>query len=206
MNLKNKILLTITFVFFDLSAVYCQDTATAKQPFLTYSAVQQRQQFLLKRLSDYKYFIGRDFGKFSVTNQDGDVILNNDSLMGRVVLVNFWFDGCAYCHNLFEPLNKLAEYYKNNPVFKLISFTFDNITTIRRNIDRYQLLYPVHHLSDVECHSLITDKGFPVNFLLTPEGKIVDGFGVTPLLGNANFFEDDVIPKIDSLLSALQIH
>jgi len=183
------------------TATYCQDTTNATQPFLTYSKAQQREQLMLKRLSDYSYIIGRDFGKFSVANKDGDVILNNDSIMDKVVFVNFWFDGCAYCHNLFEPLNRLVEHYKDNPGFKVVSFTFDNIQFMQKNIKKYNLRYPVFHLQEVLCHSLMTDKGFPSNLLLDKTGKIVDGFGVTPLLDNAHFFEENIIPKIDSLLN-----
>ena len=197
----NKILLTIMVVFFGFTVANCQDTTIApQQPFLTMSAAQQRQEILIKRLSDYSYIIGRNFGKFSVANKDGDVILNNDSLMGKVVFVNFWFDGCAYCHNLFEPLNRLDEYYKNDPRFKVVSFTFDNIDFMQKNIKKYNLRYPVFYLQEVLCHSLMTYKGFPSNLLLDKTGKIVDGFGVTPLLKNAHFFEQDLIPKIDSLL------
>lgn len=202
----NKILLTIMVGFFGFTVSYCQDTTKVTQPFLTYSAAQQRQQLLLKRLSDYSYIIGRHFGKFSVANKDGDVILNNDSLIGKVVLVNFWFDGCAYCHNLFPPLNRLVEHYKNNPGFKVVSLSFDETIMIRKNIEKYQLMYPVFHLSEILCHSLMTDKGFPSNLLLDKTGKIVDGLGVTSFLNNPHFFEEAMIPKIDSLLSDRQIH
>ena len=206
MNLINRISLTMLVVFFGFTAAFWQDTTKARQPFLTMSAAQQRQELLLKRLSDYSYIIGRDFGKFSVTNKDGSVFLNNESLMGKVVFVNFWFDGCSPCHNLFQPLNRLAEHYKNNPGFKLVSFSFDDTAMIRKNVKKYQLMYPVFHLSETLCHSLMTDKGFPSNLLLDKTGKIVDGFGVTPLLGNAHFFEENIIPKIDSLLNNKQIH
>ena len=157
---------------------------------------------MVKKLSDYSYIIGRDFGKFSVANKDGAIILNNDSLHGKVVFINFWFDGCAYCHNLFQPLNRLAEHYKSNPGFKLVSFSFDHAGLIQKNIEKYQLQYPVFHLSNAECHLLMIDKVFPSNQLIEKTGKIVDGFGVTPLLHNSHFFEKEMIPKIDSLLKA----
>jgi len=195
---KKLIILIIFLLGFN---VYSQDTTKVTQPFLTLTSAQQRQEMLLKRLSDYSYIIGRDFGEFSVANKDGSIILNNDSLMEKVVFVNFWFDGCAYCHKLFEPLNRLAEHYKNDHRFKVVSFTFDNREFMQKNIKKYNLRYPVFHLPVVLCHSLMTDKGFPSNLLLDKTGEIVDGFGVTPLLNNAHFFEQDLIPKIDLLLN-----
>lgn len=196
-----RIVLTSLLVASNMMAAFCQDTIRVGQPFVTYSSAQQRQQLLLKRLSDYTYIIGRDFGKFAVLNADGDTILDNNSFVGKIVLVNFWFDGCAYCHNLFQPLNKLFEHYKDNPGVKIVSFTFDDTESIQKNINRYKLFYPVFHLSETLCHSLIIDKGFPANFLLNKNGKIVEAFGVTPLLDNRNFFEEVIVAKIDSLLN-----
>lgn len=183
------------------NASYSQDTVKTTQPWLTLTSARQWQEMLIKRISDYSYIIGRDFGKFSVANKDGSVILNNDSLEGKVVFVNFWFDGCAYCHNLFEPLNRLHEHYKNDPRFKVVSFTFDNGELLLKNVVKYGLLYPVFHLSNQECHFLMTDKGFPSNLLLDKTGKIIDGFGGTSLLDNPHFFAEDLIPKIDSMLN-----
>lgn len=189
----NKILQTMLFLIFGLNIAFSQDTTKASRPWLTLTSAQQRQEMLIKRISDYSYIIGRNFGKFSVVNKDGSVVLNKDSLAGKVVFVNFWFDGCAYCHNLFEPLNRLHDHFKDDPRFKVVSFTFDNREMLQRNVEKYGLLYPVFHLSNQECHFLMTDKGFPSNLLLDKTGKIIDGFGAPKL--------EEVIGKIDSLLN-----
>lgn len=185
----------------------CQDSTTVqRRPFVTMTTAQQKQQLLLKRLNDYSYIIGRQFGKFESFNENGQSVLNNDSLFGKIVLVNFWFEGCSYCHNLFEPLNKLFDHYKENEDVSIISISFDDPRIIKKNIQKYNLRYPAFYLSDKSCHQLMVDKGFPANLLIDQNGRIVAGFGVTPLLDNKDFFTTDLTPKIDSLLGNLRSH
>ena len=43
---------------------------------------------------------------FDVKDVEGKSIANKN-FKNKIVLYNFWFEGCKYYHNLFEPLNEL---------------------------------------------------------------------------------------------------
>ena len=188
------------FICFFSLIVCGQQKDSAGKLFSMLSEKAQKQALIIQRLSDYSYIEGNQFGKFCSKDTTGRIILTNDSLKGKVVFVNFWFESCKYCHNLFEPLNQLSAHYKDNPYFRLISFTFDLPEVLEKNSTKYGLKYPVLYLEDSACHSLLIDKGFPANFLLDKTGKIVLGTGVSKFLANPKFFDEEIIPRIDSLL------
>ncbi|MGB2996949.1 MAG: TlpA disulfide reductase family protein [Ferruginibacter sp.] len=198
--MKKYILLSL--VSFLCIILYAQpkDSVKLPHPFALLSPQQQKEVLFIKSLSDYSYIEGRQFGTFCATDTTGKIILTNDNLMGKLVFINFWFDGCAYCHTLFEPLNKLTKHYKDNPRFQVLSFTFDPPQILEKNITKYGLEYPVFILSQGDCARLLIDKGYPANFLLDKTGKIVLGTGVSKFLANPKFFDEEIIPRIDSLL------
>lgn len=166
------------------------------------SKQQLKMQLIYQNRSNYTYLVGRPFGKYSVKDLNGN-ILTNDSVKGKIVFYNFWFESCHFCHNLFEPLNALYEHYKNEPRFELISFTFDTKEVLAQNITKYNLRYRNIATTNNLCHSLMFDKGFPANFLVDGKGNIVFGTGGSQL-ENENYFSEFIIPQIDKLLADLR--
>ncbi len=70
-----------------------------------------------------KNTIGKQFpGFFAKNNQT----LNNSTLNGKVVFINFWFELCSPCIAEFEGLNSLYNNFKDQKDFQFISFTFEN--------------------------------------------------------------------------------
>lgn len=161
-----------------------------------------KMQLIYQNLGNYTYLVGRSFGKYSVKDLNGKG-LTNDSLKGKIVFYNFWFESCHFCHNLFEPLNALYEHYKNEPRFELISFTFDTKDILQENILKYNLNYRNIPTTNNICNSLMFDKGFPANFLVDDKGNIVFGTGGSTLLTNEKYFSEFIIPQIDKLLADL---
>ena len=71
-----------------------------------------------------KEAIGKPFPKFVAANEESKI--SNDSLLGKVVLINFWFEDCHPCLAEFEGLNELAQTLKENKDFEFISFNCEN--------------------------------------------------------------------------------
>jgi len=97
--MKKYILLSL--VSFLCIILYAQpkDSVKLPHPFALLSPQQQKEVLFIKSLSDYSYIEGRQFGTFCATDTTGKIILTNDNLMGKLVFINFWFDGCAiYMH------------------------------------------------------------------------------------------------------------
>lgn len=112
--------------------------------------------------------IGKPFPTFVAANEQGTI--NNDSLKGKVVLINFWFEGCHPCLAEFGALNELAEKLKGNNDFEFISFTWDNAETIQRVKQDYNLQFKVFYSK--ECSRLNLQFGYPTSIVLDRQGII----------------------------------
>ena len=112
--------------------------------------------------------LGKPFPTFTAVNEQ--TTINNDSLKGKVVLINFWFEGCHPCRAEFGALNELAEKLKGNKDFEFISFTLDNPETIKRVKEKYKLQFKIFHSK--ECSRLNQKSGYPTTFILDRRGMI----------------------------------
>lgn len=119
--------------------------------------------------SSAKHYIGKPFPVFNAVN--GKHKINNDSLKGKVVLINFWFETCHPCMAEMPALNELAVKLKDNQEFELISFTWENMQTVQRIKDEYHLQFKVLSISREECLRL-NRNGYPTTFILDRNGII----------------------------------
>ena len=116
--------------------------------------------------------INRNLPCFSAISLDGNKISNN-SLTGKITLVNLWFQGCSPCLAEFEMLNRVYHQHKTNNSFQFLSFTFDSPAEIKQTIEKYSLPYKVYPISREECNRLNFGLGFPTIIIINSKGKIV---------------------------------
>ena len=99
-------------------------------------------------------------------------VLNNDSLRGKVVMINFWFEGCHPCMAEMDALNELFEKLKSNKDFKLVSISTDNEETINRVKQKFAIKYEIIPVDRKECSQIMFDCGFPLSIVLDKNGRI----------------------------------
>jgi thiol-disulfide isomerase/thioredoxin len=141
---------------------------------------------------------GKPFPNFVATNEQDKI--TNDSLRGKVVLINFWFEGCHPCLAEFGALNELAEKLKGNKDFEFISFTWDNQETIKRVKEEYHLQFKVFHSK--ECNRLNLRLGYPTTMILDRQGIIkylINGGSLDPEKAR-EFVMTTLLPKIQQEL------
>jgi thiol-disulfide isomerase/thioredoxin len=144
-----------------------------------------------------KQAIGKPFPSFVASNAQGTI--NNDSLKGKIVLVNFWFEGCHPCLAEFGALNELAQKLKGHKDFEFISFTWDNQETIKRVKDKYQLQFKVYYSK--ESSRLNLRMGYPT-MILDRQGNIrylVSGGSTDPNEAR-DFVMKTLLPKVQQEL------
>lgn len=122
------------------------------------------EQFFRDRLQKQKETIGKEFPSFTTTL--GDSAINNESLRGKTVFVNFWFEACAPCIAEFKGLDQLYDSLKADSTFAFISFTYETKNTIARVKKKYGLKFPIVSVSSSDCYRLNQDNGFPTNLIL----------------------------------------
>ncbi|AGA79245.1 TlpA family protein disulfide reductase [Echinicola vietnamensis] len=96
---------------------------------------------------------------FKATDEKGHEI-TNEQLKGKVVLLDFWFIGCAPCWKKFPDLQQLHEQYLDHPDLAI-----------------YAMNRPMSSDRPGQAFEAIRDKGYTFNVLQGTQ-KIMDDFGV----------------------------
>lgn len=111
--------------------------------------------------------IGHPYQEFGITDENRAV--DNQSLKGKVVLINFWFEGCHPCMAEMEALNELFNKMKSKD-FIFISVTWENKEVIKRVKEKYALDFEVFSTSGKECQRLNFGCGYPTTIVLDKTG------------------------------------
>jgi peroxiredoxin len=114
--------------------------------------------------------IGHPYQEFTITSENRAV--DNQSLKGKVVLINFWFEGCHPCMTEMEALNELFNKMKSNKDFIFISLTWDSKEAIKRVKEKYTLDFEVFSASGKECQRLNFGCGYPTSIVLDKTGAL----------------------------------
>jgi peroxiredoxin len=157
---------------------------------------------LIEGISNYDYLVDKKFADFKINDVNGKEI-SSKSLIGKITFINFWFNSCAPCHTEFEKINEMFNKYKNDSCFQIISFTFDSYIEIEKNSKLNNQLYQILSTSNDSCHKLNFDKGFPSNYIIDENGKVIFGHNGVIKEGKDPFVEL-IQPKINLALIKLK--
>lgn len=156
------VILTILF-FLSFVTLYGQHTLSEDERII---------RFERKRDSIRQSKYGTDYLSFTVVTLDGDTITEKD-LLGKVTLINFWFESCAPCMAEMPALQELYLKYRNHPEFQLLSFAREYPEDAEACVRKLHIPYPVCPVSDEESYRLNFNDGFPTNIIIDTQGKIV---------------------------------
>lgn len=121
---------------------------------------------------DLNYAIGKKMCDFKAISLNGNTI-SNDQLIGKVTVVNLWFEGCAPCITELDFLSDLYNKYRNNRFFNFFSFTVDNVEVARKSVNKYNILFTVCPVSRELAYEMNFNFGFPTNMIINRKGEVV---------------------------------
>ena len=124
-------------------------------------------------MSGHDILIGVQIPPFRIAGTDGEII-SNESIKGKLVLLNFWFIECPSCIEELPTLDKIHEIF-NGEKFEIISicrnskpdleeFLLDNSIPYRVAADGRQVLEEVFQWP----------FGYAANILVDEKGKIIN--------------------------------
>jgi peroxiredoxin len=97
------------------------------------------------------------------------------ALRGKVVVLNFWFTGCAPCVAEFSKLNGLVNKFKNKEVV-FIAPSLDNVTTLKLFLKQHRFKYHIVPNAGSLIVSTYSDGSgtvvFPTHVVINKEGEI----------------------------------
>ena len=125
-------------------------------------------------------------------------------LKGKVVLINFWFEGCHPCMTEMPMLNEINKNFKAQKDFLFISFTFDNKEAIQRVKEKFGITFKILSTSQKECGRLNFYSGYPTSIILDRAGVIryVHGSGYDMDIINEEMTYSDLLQR--TLLSEIK--
>lgn len=94
---------------------------------------------------------------------------SNESLMGKVVVLNFWFTKCAPCIQEMPELNKLAETFSSNDVV-FIAVTYNNEKVVADFLTKNAFKYN-HVVNRKDACNAFNIQFYPSNIVLDKEGN-----------------------------------
>lgn len=97
------------------------------------------------------------------------------TIAGKYTLVDFWYSHCSPCIGQFGELKKLYERY-NNSGFSIIGISVDHKSMIKdwkEVMVKYQLPWKQYLDQDALNADMLSIPGYPTNFLLDAEGRIM---------------------------------
>lgn len=130
--------------------------------------------------------IGRQYPEFTATTLKGETI-THEQLVGKITIINFWFQGCPPCVAEFEALEDIYNQFKDNPSFQFLSFTRDPEDMAKESVKKFNLPYIVSSISGDESFRLNLNNAYPTTIITDRAGKIIyqrTGGGITK---EANF-------------------
>lgn len=111
---------------------------------------------------------------FEFTDINGNII-STENTIGNVVVLNFWFVGCAPCLKEIPELNEIYDKYKENPDIVFASITYDDIKKVKRNLKKYNFDYPIITNAKETC-DLFQINGYPTNIVIDKKGEVYFSF------------------------------
>jgi thiol-disulfide isomerase/thioredoxin len=112
------------------------------------------------------------------------------SLLGKVVLLDFWTYGCINCMHILPDLRRLEEKYRDELVVVGIhSAKFTNerkSENLRRILVRYDIDHPVANDAELKIWRAYGARAWPTQVLIDPEGYVV---GAASGEGHADGFD-----------------
>jgi peroxiredoxin len=122
----------------------------------------------------HKFKPGMQAPGFSVESLYGDKV-SLASLAGKTVYLDFWFAGCAPCHQLFKDITSVKKYFKNDPDVVFLLVSVDEKQTWRRALNKFQIdgfhTFTENKLRNHPIIELYNVSAYPSTFIIDARGK-----------------------------------
>lgn len=122
--------------------------------------------------------------RFSAKTLSGES-LNNQSLIGKVVLIQFWTTWCPYCRRDAAPIDDLIGEFGNNGLVVLAVNVGEPKKKVRSFLEQNPRKAKIVLMEDTNLAAVFVAKSFPQYAVLNREGRVVsqqNGSGGDPAL------------------------
>lgn len=113
--------------------------------------------------------LGKTFPEITFTDLEGRVYDAN-SFSNKLIILDFWFVGCANCEYERSGLNELYNKYHSNPNILFLSFSKSSEAKTLRHLEKRPRNWPVV-LFDDTLQEFFKIDGYPTHAVVNKNGK-----------------------------------
>ncbi len=138
-----------------------------------YSKDTKLEEFKFPYQKVLAYLEGCPIPKFEYKTIGGYYLVP-ETLRGRVVVLNFWFESCTTCRNELPGLNKLAAYFKGQEVL-FVAFGRDSAKNIHAFLQRHEFNF-IHVPESFNIGALdlfCVLGGYPTTLIFDKQGNLI---------------------------------
>jgi thiol-disulfide isomerase/thioredoxin len=109
---------------------------------------------------------GETFPSIRTRDIEGEKI-NTKNLLGKILVINYWFIDCPPCRKEIPELNELVKKYEKDSSVVFISMAKDSRRDLQDFIKQTPFYYKI-----IDAYSNADVKSFPTNVVVDREGKV----------------------------------
>ncbi len=128
------------------------------------------KRYAPKTISSTPQWIGHPAPDFEGKDLSGHYF-NNNNLMGKVIVMKFWFSACPPCMEEIPRLNKVYRAYQDNPEVKFVSISLDHSALAQKTKQRTGFLYPVI-ANGKNIAAAYKVLGYPTHVVIDKNGNV----------------------------------
>ena len=134
-----------------------------------------RQYILKKVAAERKFKKGMAAPDFSLENDKGEKVTLQD-YKGKVIFIDFWFDACVPCQQMFERLKPLKAQYAGNKDLVFLCVSIDEKGVWKKAKDKVQAEH-LYTNNKGRYHPVLRDynvDGYPTIYIIGKDGLVFD--------------------------------
>jgi len=109
--------------------------------------------------------------RFNATTTGGEKF-NNDSLKGKVVLLEFWTTWCGYCLQEAPFVDKLNEEYGGKGLIVLTINVGESKKTVKKYLEQHPRKSRIVLTDDTNLAAMFAAKSYPIYVVIDREGNV----------------------------------
>lgn len=130
-----------------------------------------RRRFAGALLSLPAFAIGEPTPRFRAVTLDGEK-LDNDSVKGKVVLLQFWTTWCGYCRRDQEAVESIVKDYGGKGLVVLAVNVGESKKKVKQYLEDNPRTCKIALTENTNLAALFPTRGFPLYIALDKEGRI----------------------------------
>lgn len=133
-----------------------------------------KQQLKDWAYTEYKYFEmkGKPLTGFNYTDLNGKTY-DAETTKNKIVVLKFWFIGCAPCIAEMPELNNLVTRYKNRSDIVFVSLAFDEKKKLEAFLKKKKFDYAVIPDQENYLTKDLNVRSYPTHLIINKQGKVV---------------------------------